>query len=483
MISSLFIFSADYAVVSGSTLTVFNPLVFNDNTSKYMLKEQLTDSGYARMEDTNDNVSVSTEKVFDEPKSDQDGDDSSECFCKETRVEDFSPMESPPRVFHLDLSGNGADSRHDRAESLSSGYLTTTDPMSPFPNTSGSSFRTSSSLALSSHNHLKRSPPYGTSCVKSSNTDSLSYVSPATSVLPGSNHYTVGSEGSYCSQLPSQAMSSMSDYIQPNLYGDAPLVDECTDAISLPDHDLEHCSEQDKMKCAQPQTALSSDYIQDMEDSQRVFLANHQKELDDISFHSLDCEEENPALCSKSSPALLEEYHIYSCSGYDKKACTANGDYLQPDTHQSCSAITVSSPLPRASDPDSISVHFCEEVYHSEGEDVPMSHPAHTQITTAPSSISTTCIPIETDYIPLSTTPTFTSSTAADVVFEYDIDEFAVEDDDTLSTECTHTDIHRSSSPLSMYSLVSEADASKTVPTHKITYTADTPSSSDYVTQ
>ena len=404
LISSLFIFSADYSIVTGSTLTVFNPLVYNENTSTYLLKEQLTDSGYAKMEDGNDNISVSTEKADDEPKfvaGDQDGDDSSECFCKETHV-DFSPTdpcnESAPRVFHLDLSGSGADSHHDRTESLSSGYLTTVDPMSPFPNTSGSSFRTSSSLALSSHNHLKRSPvlslPYGASYTKTSNADS---ISPATTQLPTTNHYAVESDRSHCLRLPSQTVSSMSDYIHPEQYSDGSLVNECVvqDTVSLPDHDLhkvEHGIEQDKTNRvrAQPQTALSSDYIRDIEGTQSHFFANHQKEMDDISFHSLECEEENPTLFSKSSPALFEECQVYSCSGYAKRACAAEGDYLQSNSYQSSTAIIASSPLPHTSDPDSISLHYCEEVYHSEGEDYPTSHPApcaHT-VVNLPSPIS-----------------------------------------------------------------------------------------------
>ena len=135
--------------LSGSLLTILNSLDYPDSCS---LKGQLSETGYTKMEDRVDSVSVSTEKAEEDDKfiaRDPEDDDSSDCFCKVTQTASSAPKVVPVSLngLALDLSGSGrgaGDSRR-RAESLSSGYVTITeccDALSPLVTSPGSAFTT-----------------------------------------------------------------------------------------------------------------------------------------------------------------------------------------------------------------------------------------------------------------------------------------------------------------------------------------------------
>ena len=479
------ILSTTYPVLSGSVLTVFNSLIYNDDKSTCMMKEQVTDSGYAKMDDGNDYASVSTEKADDElrfirgdPLVD---DDSSECFCKGTTV--AFPVSPDPCIvtnmkFHLDLSER-EELHHGRTESLSSGYLTTTEacnPMSPVANTSGCTIQSSlpPSLSLSDHNLANRTTS------NEIKTDSLPSLLPTASSHVHSSAITLEKSHPRANVLTHDSATT-SDYIESNQYSSTPMFNGCMeyresdDAISLPDCDL--CEVEIEGKeitiTIQPNVTenVTSHYIR--QESQKDCLpAGHQ---DSISFHSLDVEEgelETSESSSNSYPSFLQDPQIHPTEILGiQQMFVSDGGYLESSVCQpSVLATTLPLSHPYKEDLDD-SFHFCEEEYQPGY--VSSSEVSGPYLS---SSTSLTKFGINHNSAFLSTVSNLLTTTTTTTMYasvDHDNDDCYIRDScsatDTiihpgstseedarqLSSAHTSGELHRSPSPLSMYSLSS----------------------------
>ena len=158
------------------------------------------------MEDRDDTISVSTEKVVEDPKftaGDPESDDLSDYFCKDSQTASSFPPNTPKtglRNLTLDLSGKGICDCRGRAESLSSGYMTINeccDAVSPFATSPRSMLPTPSlPLSVSGHNLMRNftSTPTYSPNVTPSSTSYITYplpLSPAADLKRPANQYSV----------------------------------------------------------------------------------------------------------------------------------------------------------------------------------------------------------------------------------------------------------------------------------------------------